>query len=362
VTRPATGSAGGRTVRFGTFDAERWWRPEHLATLPSAPGGRPAATDELLAGLCDPGDLLITRRPLPDDLRAGLHAAGIEFDHRSVATGDETVEAALRRQPELLAGDVRIEPWAVLPGTPEFPGRPPVGVVATVNGKAWSHRLVEKLGLPGAGRLVRSIGELERAVEQTGYDAVVKDTYGVSGRATLAVRTPGVLRAITRTLAKQTGREIELLVQPHYQVQDDFSGQLYVDPDGRVRTLGVTLLHNDGFRYAGSEPAPAALTEKLTGLGYPDVLRTVGEQLAAAGYHGPAGVDSMLLTDGTLIPILEVNARCTLGLLTLKLAERWRDRGTTRLRQAARAPEPGPGIVLLSTAGARVHYAEVTRA
>src|SRR5690606_19912322 len=49
--------------------------------------------------------------------------------------------------------------------------------------------------------------------------------------------------------------------------------------------------------------------------------------LADAGYWGPAGVDSMLLTDGTLIPVLEINARRSLGLLSLVLDRRARHHG-----------------------------------
>jgi hypothetical protein len=40
------------------------------------------------------------------------------------------------------------------------------------------------------------------------------------------------------------------------------------------------------------------------------------------GYWGPAGVDSMLLADGTLVPILEINARRSLGLLCMMLGAR----------------------------------------
>jgi hypothetical protein len=382
-----------RTVRFGTFDAESWWRPRHLATLPAAPDpGRAAvaAMDHLLAGLCDADDLLITRHPLPDALRAGLHAAGIDFHHRSVTGPDDAgVEALLvddRPALDAMAGYRSAEPWAVVPDTARvaeaagLPAGPPVDVVATVNSKTWSHRLAAKLDLPGAGRLVRSVAGLREAVEATGYDAVVKDPYGVSGRSTLAVSTPGVLRAVARTLSRHPDREVELIVQPRYRVRSDFSGQLRIDPDGSTRVLGVTLLRNDGFRYAGSEPAPPGLVRELAARGYPEVLETVGEQLAAAGYHGPAGVDSMLLTDGTLIPVLEVNARCTLGLLTLRLAERWGVHGhSCRLRQTGVAPGRGladvvaeldargtayrggarPGIVVLGGGAGRIHYAAV---
>ncbi|NUT50030.1 MAG: hypothetical protein HOV94_22375, partial [Saccharothrix sp.] len=53
-------------LRLGAFDAEGAWRPADLARLPAAPssGGQVEVMDELLAGLCAPGDTLVTRRPV----------------------------------------------------------------------------------------------------------------------------------------------------------------------------------------------------------------------------------------------------------------------------------------------------------
>jgi hypothetical protein len=80
------------SVRLGTFDAESWWRPADLAALPSVGGADPAigAMDELLAGFCGPGDLLITRHPLAAPIRDGLGTAlgGLRFDHVSLGDGD----------------------------------------------------------------------------------------------------------------------------------------------------------------------------------------------------------------------------------------------------------------------------------
>jgi hypothetical protein len=304
---------------LGTFDAERWWRPADLATLPTAGSdGVAESMDELLAGFCSPGDLLVTRRPVAPAIVEGLGIATVDV------AGAGCLENAVLAAPAiaaLLRSHDEFRPYAVLPDTVRLDwtdGMPAASVVAEVNSKTWSNNLALELGLPGTGTVVRSVEELTAAVDGT---VVVKDPYGVSGRAMLEVGTPGVLRAVTRTLARQD-RRIELLVQPKFEKLVDFSGHLEVFRDGGWEFLGVQAMSNRGFRHIGSAPATPSLLELLARNGYVDILGSVAKAVSAAGYWGPVGVDSMLLADGTLVPILEINARRSLGLLSLLLARR----------------------------------------
>jgi hypothetical protein len=222
---------------------------------------------------------------------------------------------------ELLRAHDELRAYAVLPDTVRLDwtdGVPAADVVAEVNSKTWSNELAVELGLPGAGAVVRSVEELTAAVDGT---VVVKDPYGVSGRAMLEVGTPGVLRAVTRTLARQN-RRIELLVQPKFDKRLDFSGHLEVFRDGRWEFLGVQAMNNRGFRHIGSAPASDELLDLVERSGYVEVLGSVAKAVSTAGYWGPVGVDSMVLADGTVVPILEINARRSLGLLSLRLERR----------------------------------------
>ncbi|WP_432939994.1 hypothetical protein ACQPXM_30650 [Kribbella sp. CA-253562] len=329
------------TVRFGTFDAESWWRPDDLAELPSVGGGDPAVAtmDELLAGFCAPGDVLITRRPMDPGLLAGY---GVSFEHKSIdGAGSGPIEHHLLDEP--WPAGVPLEPYAVL--TP-LPGLPSPKVVAQVNSKTWSNELVRQLGLPGAGRVVRSVDELVAAVTDLDFHALVKDPYGVSGRALLEVTTPGVLRAIERVLRQQTGKRVELLVQEKYPKAHDFSGHLHLQRDGSWQFLGVQQLTNKGFRHLGSSPAPAALIDEGW---YAESLADVVAAISAAGYWGPVGIDAMLLDDGSVVPVLEINARQSLGLLALHLDRRSQDLAA-HLWQMELNLAPGKGIHDLLTA------------
>jgi hypothetical protein len=334
-------------VHFGTFDAERWWRPADLAELPAVRSGGNsvvATLDEVLAAGCGPEDLLITRRPLSPAVRECLDGAGIHFEHRSVegieSSGQpcppdghpvERLLLADQALTALAAGYDDVQPYAVLPDTASLLaewGRtaqvPPVGVVTLVNSKTWSNTLVQKLGLPGRARVARSVDELSAAVPEDGSAVVIKDPYGVSGRGALRVGSPGAWRAIQRVLHRQeaAGRRIELLVQPELPKRCDFSGHLEVNRDGTSRFLGVQVMVNHGFRHLGSGPAGPELLSLLHQHRYREVLAQVGAALAEAGYHGPAGVDSMVLEDNTLVPVLEINARRSMGLLALLAGER----------------------------------------
>lgn len=316
-------------VHLGTFDAERWWRPADLAALPAAGGidGAAESMDELLAGFCAPGDLLVTRRPVAPVVAKGLAAWGIRPERHALGDGSPvppstTVESAIRADPSALAllrSYPVFHPYAVLPDTDRLDwtdGLPAADAVAEVNSKSWSNSLALELGLPGTGTVVRSVEELTAAADGT---VVVKDPYGVSGRAMLEVATPGVLRAVARTLAKQD-RRIELLVQPKLDRRLDFSGHLTVSRDGSWEFLGVQAMNNRGFRHIGSAPASPELLDLVDRTDYVAVLGSVAKAVSAAGYWGPVGVDSMVLADGTVVPILEINARRSLGLLSLVLA------------------------------------------
>ena len=326
-------------LRLGTFDAEQVWRPDDLVDLPGIVDPHAAdvvrAMDEALAVLCSPDDVLVTNEPLPQRFRGTLAAAGFVSGHTSPCCSGETVEARLLAHGSQLALLPRqVEPYAWLPETIELARRlgSPVGpppaadAVRTVNSKTWSNELVTDLGLAGAGVVARSAAELQAAVTALGSGTVViKDPFGVSGRGCVPVASPRVLSAIARAVARQEadGRRVELLVQPWLPKQADVSAHFDLAPDGTMTWRGhVEARAGTRFGYSGSRPAPAALVRHLAGHGHRETMGTVGERLAVAGYHGPVCVDALVLEDGGLVPLLEINARLSMGRLCLDLDRR----------------------------------------
>lgn len=330
-------TAMGPTVRFGSFDAELAWRPTHLAQLPAGPGranGASAAMDELLAAGCDPGDVLLTGAPMAPALVEALAAAKITFRPQAVPGPPQSAVEA--RIADLDEGWLQVSGWpatvyAVLPDTASAVAAlglraalPQAEVAARINSKTWSNDFAQRRALPGTASVARSPEQVRRLVAEVGAaGAVVKDPYGVSGRGALRITTPRILDTVLRYLQGQVSRgaEVELLVQPYLDAAFDFSTHFTVGQTGNVDWLGVQMVDNDAFAYRGSGPVPDGVAY-LGGDAHRALVADLAAALFAEDYTGPVCVDGMALRDGTIVPILEVNARHSMGWLNLRLDRR----------------------------------------
>ena len=325
MTAPALGNARAATVRFGSCDAEQQWRPADLARLPALRDPHAEALtramDELQAVLCGPADVLLTARQPPAAFSEVMRASGFPARHLAVPGDPELpVEARLAEHGLPGLAGAAAGPYAVLPGTGEAVARlglagalPALESVRRVNSKVWS----TELGLPGSGRIVTSVAELRMAAQEFG-SCVVKDPYGVSGLGNITVDSPARLDLVCHRLTG-TGERIELVLQPRYQRAADFAAHLTVTADGGIDWHGIRQTLNDGPSYRGSAPPEAELLDRLERDGYRTTVESVAAAAAAEGYRGPMSVDSMTTTDGELIPVLEVNARLSPGMIAQQL-------------------------------------------
>ncbi|PZV92689.1 hypothetical protein SAMN05443287_108172 [Micromonospora phaseoli] len=327
------------TVHFGSFDAEAAWRPADLARLPASPavGGNRGnrCLDQLLAVGCAPGDLLLTAEPMDDGLVEVLAAAGIA--PRIVAVPgpeDATVEERLATLGDVGLPQVRGWAAAVYSVRPETSAAvqrlglvatlPTAEVTARVNSKVWSNDLVRGAGLPGAAVLASTPRQVRRLVEDADGDVVLKDPYGVAGLGALRVTSPRMLDTVVRHLERQAGRgaRVELLVQPLFDEALSFSTHIEVGPGAIVRWRGMRHVDNAEFAYRGSGPLSPEQHASLDTPAHREVIAQVGAALAAEGYTGPVCVDGLWLRDGTVVSVLEVNARRSMGLFNLQLDQR----------------------------------------
>ncbi|MFK0192090.1 hypothetical protein [Kitasatospora sp. NPDC090308] len=359
------------TVRFGSCDAEAHWRPAELATLPALRNPHSERLtremDQLQAVLCGPGDVLLTNRQPPSVFTELMHAAGFGARHLAVP-GDpaEPVERRLAAHPVPgLAGAVAA-PYAMLPGTAPVLARqglrgrlPEPDAVRLVNSKTWT----TELGHPGAGAVVTDLAELRAAAGALG-PCVVKDPYGVSGQGNLVVESPERLAFLERHLAREVERRsarIELIVEPLHRPAEDFAAHFTIDPSGRPHWHGIRQVLNDGHAYRGSDRPSPELLARLDRAGYRETAESVAEAAAAAGYRGPLSVDSMTTADGTLVPVLEANARLSPGMIAQQLdarlelrlvpigGEGWFERLVNALDEARLLPAAGgPGLLPLA--------------
>jgi hypothetical protein len=352
----------GPALVLGTFPAERAWAPADAASLPALPQLQPAYAveemDQLLAAVCRPGDVLLTRRALHPALRDYLAEAGVLPARSAALFGwDEAVDPAAagasvarlaleRLGPDpaaaLPAAPVALRPYAVDAHTGELcralgvPPLPECEVARRANSKAFSTRLADELGVGYGGAAVASAAAFRAEAGRllASGPVVVKQDFGVSGGGSHTISDERRLDRLHRHLAaeEEAGRAVSLVVEPLLPKLRDFSCHLEIGPAGDFRVLGLQGTVNRGFSYAASVAMPAAEREEVLGSGYGRTMEGVAAALHGLGYHGFACVDSMRLEGGGVVPVLEINARMSMGLVNHHLGARlagWE--GGTRL-------------------------------
>lgn len=340
------------TIYLGSFNAEKFWRDENCAKLPelidNSTNNIIAAMDELLFPLCDPGDILLTRFPMSPVFKNFLESIGFSFTHNtrspvkpqeSVADPAEDCIFSLLKKldeasyfQELVGPDPVFSPYAVLPQT-AFAARrlgcaqlfPSVESVKKVNSKVYSHKLHDRIGLKKYGTIIRSGAQLEMAAMriQSPKGLLLKDPYGVSGKGNLVIVMPGMLKRIERHLSVQEAKGLEtcLIIEPYLDKVFDFSCQLRIDATGATNILSIQNIFNKDLAYIGSMTADEAFITFLKQRGYFEIINRVAAQIYSDGYFGDVCVDSMILKNDEIVPVVEINARKSMGLINQHMDE-----------------------------------------
>jgi hypothetical protein len=193
-------------------------------------------------------------------------------------------------------------------------------VVARVNSKLWSHALEVEMGwrLPGA-RVAHTPEELSEAAAHACPGAedkwVVKSPYGFAARERVLGRGPRVEGAQGAWAFKRLARGEPLIFQPWLEVVREYGVVVEVAEDGAHRLLGVSDLRTNGagtgVGYMLARPPEPRRMRELEA-----AAAVVCERLRREGYGGPAGFDALEHAGG-LHPLLEVNARYTMGFVAL---------------------------------------------
>jgi hypothetical protein len=333
----------------GTFEAETYWREADLAKLPALPDRNSSriveAMDEMLFAFCDPGDTVLTAKCMNDAHADYLHTIGFQFNRNRFdlsltndkGTGRETEiaptifqrmveEHVTERLQSVCPAGARLEPFAVLPGTAELAVRyglsgvfPSQDVIRTVNTKGYSLRMRDRLGIENVGITVGDVTSLlERGSELLQHGPIlVKDDYGVSGKGNQLIETQRTLQRIAKHLSAQAaaGKRVRFILEPYLRKHSDFSCQFRIEENGRVKVVSVQELVNNGLAFGAScSPVPEFL-DRLERDGYFQLIELVGSLMYADGYCGDVCVDSMILHEGELAPLVEINARKSMSLI-----------------------------------------------
>jgi hypothetical protein len=246
----------------------------------------------------------------------------------------ELLGTAKRREVELVSGaqpsrhdEHTFTPWGWTPtsltkGATAGPvlHHPDLDVVRLVNSKLWSFELECELDIAIPGSSASStFEELEAAVALAcpGPEDkwVIKSPYGFAARDRVLGRGPVMAHAQAQWAKRRFTMQETLLFQPWLEVKREYGIVMELEENGRFNILGISDLQTNG---AG------------TGIGYllgrkikPDRMRDfesiasmVAPRLTRAGYFGPVGIDALEHTGG-LLPLLEINARYTMGFIAI---------------------------------------------
>lgn len=265
-----------------------------------------------LLWLARSGDALLVEESWPDTLAEEAARRGVEL----------LLLADARKQEDRI-----FTPWGWTPSVVALGERvgarvPNVSIetIRRVNSKLWSHALEQELGVGMAGACVADDFEqlreaVARACPQDDDKWVIKSPFGFAARERVLGRGARLEGAQATWARRQLARGATLIFQPWLERVREYGVTLEIEAGGAIRFVGISDLQTNG---AGTgtgyllgrkiEPARAAELE--------GIARIVGARLFAEGYTGPAGVDAVEHTRG-LHPILEINARYTMGFVAL---------------------------------------------
>ena len=265
-----------------------------------------------LLRLARPGDALLVAEPWPSSLVEDANRRGVEVVSPS-NVGSQS-------------GRV-FTPWGWTPTAVEAGERAgavvrpvPFEVVRRVNSKLWSHALEVELGLALEGAATASTFDAlseaaARACPGREDKWVIKSPFGFAARERVLGRGPRVEGAQATWAIRRLARGETLIFQPWLDVVREYGVCVEVARNGSHRVLGFSDLKTNGagtgLGYVlGRPPTPerAAELERTAAL--------VCARLHAEGYCGPAGLDAIEHARG-LHPLLEVNARHTMGFVAL---------------------------------------------
>lgn len=387
IKRALTGDPAARLVFICNFEVEAEWARGYRG-LPGPPAGPPSLIvqrmEELGALLAGPDDVLVLKQPLDEGFDAyagqlGLLRPEVLVPENSLPS--RSTAADILGSPRLLARLAEIArtgAYLMPMGTSVLEQKvaetcglplavPDAAIFERVNSKAYSRRVAAETGIrtvPGAScDDVAGLADVLRRYEPmvaTGRPVVVKECYGVSGKGLVVLDTPtkvSRLLSMAKRRAARTGDgRIHVVVEEWLPKSSDLNYQFTIDRDGRVVLDFVKQILISGGVYRG-HLMPAALTPAQSAeIG--QAAQAIGGRLFADGFTGVAAADAILSADGTLYPVLEINARLNMssyqGSVTelrlsagqVALARHYRLRlakplGFAEVREALREFEPG---------------------
>ncbi len=318
--------------------AERYWNRVNPGVIDRNEDIIVNRIEEMNLLLCRKQDFLILRQMPDQSCLQYLQELGFSVPTILVPNNADLVtpiselvlqdEALLARLSHLAQGDeTYFLPYAITRLEEEIASKTgltlagsPANINATVNDKIYNRQIAEELGFPVCkGKVCNSVGEITQVFQElTGQppyfqQVIIKEPFGASGKGLYIVADPERLKMLLLRLARfaRNQENSRWLVEGWYPKKADLNYQLYVSPEGKADVFSVKeQLLRDSVYIGSRMPAELdpVIIDRVNECGI-----EIGKYLHRIGYSGVAGVDAIVTSDGTLIPIIEINGRFTLS-------------------------------------------------
>ena len=203
---------------------------------------------------------------------------------------------------------------------------PDWAVVKEVNSKRFSFENSPKL--PGAALLTEE-PQAKKWIDSNQGAKVLKTCFGVSGKGHLLIDQGTDWDRIRRFLQEEWKKELPVIAEPWVNRVLDFSTQWLIE-NGKISYLGSTICKNDKrgqYQYNEVGPEKELFNEHYSSLlEHQKKVQTLIKTIANKGFFGNLGIDAMLYTlpeDQLLQPVVEINARKTMGWAALMFQKRY---------------------------------------
>ncbi|WP_100444590.1 preATP grasp domain-containing protein [Glycomyces xiaoerkulensis] len=345
-------------VYLGNFDVEEQWaRGEPGLPAPSTRGAAAvaAATGELALLIAAESDLAVLKHAPEPEMLQQLEHVGLAPPRIAVPEAMEperpvTLDALdspdlLGRLSDEATGGARLNPHGYSEDEARLcdatglgiPMRDP-DIAKRVNGKVFSRRLCAELDIASPpGWECETIDELTGLADQVrshldaGRPVGFKASYGVSGKGIMVCEHSGrfdqLLRLLTRRAERSGDGRIEAVIESWQDKETDLNYHFTVADDGTVEFDFVLEAITENGTHRGHrlpDSQPRRIREALT-----ECAHRIGARLAGEGYRGPVGVDAIICRDGTLYPVIEINARNNMSTYLAGIATRLEAAGST---------------------------------
>ena len=192
--------------------------------------------------------------------------------------------------------------------------------------------------LPGAMR-IENVDELLTFRSACPGTAILKNSFGWSGIGKYCWDDGVEIDQALKFCNKEWKKKLPIFAEPFVNRELDFSSQWFIADATNIQFRGTVILENSyygGFKKSIVGPEYEMFRGRRDALGSHLVeAMKVLKKVAERGYRGPIGLDAMCYKDSQgsikLHPIVEINARETMGWVAVQMRERFAREGTLEL-------------------------------